>query len=73
MDFISDSTITAHLWDICQDRLWDLASINQGNITKIDVLGDMRTSWDNFVTTGQCWALMIGAFFGYLIKSMTSY
>jgi hypothetical protein len=73
MDFIGDSAITAHLWHLFQDRFLDLAAINQEGISKVDVLGDMRASWDNFVATGQCWALMIGAFFGYMIKSMTSF
>ena len=38
-----------------------------------DILGQMQDAWNNFITTGQVWALLIGMFFGYLFKSLTSY
>lgn len=38
-----------------------------------DILADIQNAWGNFVKTGQIWALLIGIFFGYLFRSMTSF
>ena len=38
-----------------------------------DLLGQMQEAWNNFVTTGQIWALLIGMVIGYLLKNLTSY
>jgi hypothetical protein len=37
-----------------------------------DVLGDIRKGWNNFVESGQVWALLIGLVAGYMLKSITS-
>jgi hypothetical protein len=36
------------------------------------VLKDIKKGWNNFVETGQIWALGIGVVVGYLLKSITS-
>ncbi len=38
-----------------------------------NVLGQMQNAWNNFVKTGQIWALLIGIAIGYFFRSMTSY
>ena len=38
-----------------------------------DIIGQMQDAWNNFIETGQVWALLIGVFFGYLFKGLTSY
>ena len=38
-----------------------------------DVLGDIQKGFNNFVKTGQVWALLIGVILGYLIRSLTAY
>lgn len=38
-----------------------------------DFLGDMGKIWNNFVESGQIWALLIGIVVGYLFRGMTSY
>ena len=38
-----------------------------------DLLGQVQTAWNNFVETGQIWALLIGLVIGYLIRNLTSY
>lgn len=38
-----------------------------------DILGNIGKSWDNFIRTGQVWALIIGFVFGYIFRSITSY
>jgi hypothetical protein len=43
------------------------------NFKQFDVMADMQNAFQNFVESGQVWALLIGIFFGYLFKSLTSY
>jgi hypothetical protein len=38
-----------------------------------DVFADFRSSFNNFIESGQVWALVIGLVLGYLIRSLTSY
>jgi hypothetical protein len=73
MDFIGDHAFVTHLGNLFSHQVSDLLATNYSNIQKINILGDMQNSWNSFVKSGQCWALMIGAFFGYVIRSMTSY
>ncbi|MDP5018697.1 MAG: hypothetical protein NWQ43_15585 [Dolichospermum sp.] len=44
-----------------------------GQVTETDVVGQMQAAWNNFVKTGQIWALLIGVVLGYMFKSLTSY
>ena len=37
-----------------------------------DVMGDLGKGWNNFVKSGQIWALMIGVVVGYLFRSITN-
>lgn len=38
-----------------------------------DILGDIQAGFENFVESGQVWALFIGLVIGYLIRSITAY
>jgi ABC-type enterochelin transport system permease subunit len=38
-----------------------------------DVTKDLAGGWNNFVRSGQVWALLIGVVLGYLFKSITSF
>lgn len=38
-----------------------------------DVTRDIAGGWNNFVRSGQVWALLIGLTLGYLFKSITSF
>jgi len=40
---------------------------------KQNVMTDVSKGWDNFVKTGQIWALLIGLIVGYLFKSLTAF
>jgi hypothetical protein len=40
---------------------------------KDDLMTNIQGSWNNFVQSGQFWALMIGAVVGYIFRSVTSY
>lgn len=37
-----------------------------------DVLGQMQKGWNNFINSGQVWALLIGLVIGYMFRSLTS-
>lgn len=38
-----------------------------------DILGDMVSVWQNFVASGQIWALLFGIVLGYMIRNLTAY
>jgi hypothetical protein len=44
-----------------------------GYVKDADVLGQIRNYWNNFVKTGQIWAMLIGIVLGYMFKGLTSY
>ena len=39
---------------------------------KQDMGGDASKAWNNFIKTGQVWALLIGIAVGYLFRSITN-
>jgi hypothetical protein len=43
------------------------------NISDPDLGGRVQRAWDHFIKTGQVWAMLIGFFLGYAIKSFTSF
>lgn len=42
-------------------------------VEDVDILGDMKNAWDNFIDSGQVWALLIGLAVGYMFRGMTSF
>lgn len=38
-----------------------------------DILGDMVDIWNNFVDSGQLWALLFGIVLGYFIRNLTAF
>lgn len=38
-----------------------------------DILGDMVSIWNNFVESGQLWALLFGVVLGYMIRNLTAF
>jgi hypothetical protein len=38
-----------------------------------DILGDMVNIWNNFVDSGQLWALLFGIVLGYMIRNLTAF
>ena len=43
------------------------------NVSDPDVMGQMEKAFNNFIETGQVWALLIGLVVGYMIRNLTSY
>lgn len=55
-------------------------SINQAALSPVlaqqfdqDFLGDMVKTWQNFVDSGQLWALLFGIVLGYFIRNLTAF
>ena len=59
--------------DFYHHSVLPLATILAQVIEDPDIIGQMQDAWNNFIETGQVWALLIGVFFGYLFKGLTSY
>jgi hypothetical protein len=51
----------------------DWLVLAQGDVKDPNVIGQMTSAWNNFVKTGQIWALLIGIAIGYIFRSMTSF
>jgi hypothetical protein len=64
-----------YLSDVLSELFWHspVTSFLAQNITDPNVLGQMQSSWQHFVKTGQIWALLIGLVIGYMIRNLTSY
>ncbi|MGF1601529.1 MAG: hypothetical protein ACFCU8_05810 [Thermosynechococcaceae cyanobacterium] len=61
------SSLPDGLWQITP-HLTGLAQTYQDNLG-----ANLQGSWDNFIQSGQVWALLIGFVVGYVFRSMTSY
>ena len=76
MEIISWSILDSQYWQISLEfyrhSLSTVATLAQ-IIEDPDILGQMQAAWNNFIESGQVWAFLIGIFFGYLFKSLTSY
>jgi hypothetical protein len=60
--------IQADFWPMPDD--WSLIATK---FKETDLSGDVGKWWNNVVKTGQVWAFLLGAIFGYLAKTFTSY
>lgn len=38
-----------------------------------DLLGNLQKAFNNFIESGQVWALLIGLIIGYMIRGLTTY
>lgn len=38
-----------------------------------DIIGQITNAWNNFVESGQVWAMVIGLFLGYTFASFTRF
>ena len=77
MEIISPSILDSQHLQISLDfyhhSLSSLVTILAQVIEDPDIIGQMQDAWNNFIETGQVWALLIGVFFGYMFKGLTSY
>ena len=67
MNYISDS-ISQLYWHLPAN-----VTVLAQNVTDPDLIGQIQKTWNNFVQTGQIWALLIGLVIGYILRNLTSY
>ncbi len=67
MNYLS-GVISQLVWQLPVDLTMLAQTINDP-----DVVGQMQRAWNNFVLTGQVWALLIGLVIGYILRGLTSY
>jgi hypothetical protein len=67
MNYISDS-ISQLYWHLPAN-----ITVLAQNVTDPDIIGQIQKAWNNFVQTGQIWALLIGLVIGYILRNLTSY
>ncbi len=65
--------ILTQLNTIIVTQFSSLALVLAQAIQEPDILGDIQNTFNNFVQTGQIWALILGFFIGYFFRGMTSY
>lgn len=63
----NNETLALLLWK----TLWKSAFLAQ-QVSETTLLDDVQKSWNNFVSTGQIWALLIGIVIGYTIRNITA-
>lgn len=68
-------SLSTQVFSSMSQLLWQLPwhSTLAQNIKDPDLLGQWQKAFDHFIQTGQVWALLIGIFIGFLVKSMTSF
>ena len=65
---IYNGSISPEIWHSVLNSL-----VIAQNITDPDLLGQIQKAFNNFVQSGQVWALLIGLVIGYLLRNLTSY
>ena len=65
---IYNNSISSEIWHSVVNLL-----IIAQNVTDPDILGQMQKAFNNFVQSGQVWALLIGLVIGYVLRNLTSY
>jgi hypothetical protein len=50
---------------------WDMSHL--AALFNTDVFAGVRTFFNNFLKSGQAWALAIGVIFGYIFRALTTY
>ncbi len=71
MEFLLDNQLIQTAVNIHHNYLLPVSSLLAQQIEDPDILGQMQDAWYNFIDSGQVWALLIGAFFGYTFKGFT--
>lgn len=83
MVIVVNANQTATIW--LSSQTYDLSSALQlwwmpvnwivlaQHIDDPDLLGQIQRAFDNFIQTGQVWAMLIGFILGYIIRGLTTY
>ena len=71
MEILFNDQLMQVMLEFHHNYLLPISSLLAQQIEDPDVLGQMQDAWYNFIDSGQVWALLIGAFFGYTFKGFT--
>ncbi|MEL6495460.1 MAG: hypothetical protein AAFQ41_10100 [Cyanobacteria bacterium J06623_7] len=71
MEIIFNDQLIQTIFEIHHNHLLPVSSLLAQSIEDPDILGQIQDAWENFIYTGQVWALLIGMFFGYIFKGFT--
>ncbi|AIE73817.1 hypothetical protein D082_12890 [Synechocystis sp. PCC 6714] len=71
--FPFDGIINAHLFADTNlfGHGFDQALFFAQSVREVDILGDFQDAWNNFIKTGQVWALIIGFVLGWGFRGFT--
>lgn len=67
-----DSSLLAQSWH----GLWDAIALPAQLLAEqfdTDVFAGFRRAFNNFIESGQIWALLVGIVIGYIIRGLTTY
>lgn len=59
--------------DILRDQLVSSVDLFAKINKDVDILAQMQDAFNNFIKSGQAWALGIGIVLGYMFRSFTGY
>ena len=71
MEILFNDQFVQVMVEINHNYLLPVTSLLAQQIEDPDILGQIQDAWYNFIDSGQVWALLIGAFFGYGFKGFT--
>ncbi|AFY84260.1 hypothetical protein [Oscillatoria acuminata] len=67
-ELIAQSAISAHSGEVLSSLMGESfrqAIVLAQQVSDTDIMGQIKNAWDNFVESGQIWALIIGMVLGY--------
>ena len=71
MEILFNEQFVQVIVEINHNYLLPVTSLLAQQIEDPDIVGQIQDAWYNFIDSGQVWALLIGAFFGYTFKGFT--
>ena len=71
MEILFNHQFVQVMVEVNHNYLLPVTSLLAQQIEDPDIIGQIQDAWYNFIDSGQVWALLIGAFFGYTFKGFT--
>ncbi|NCO75915.1 MAG: hypothetical protein GW795_05970 [Cyanobacteria bacterium] len=59
--------------DLSFHHLMDYSFFFAQVIKDPDIIGQITDAWNNFIESGQVWAMLTGVFFGYVFANFTRF
>ena len=71
MEILFNDRLIQLMYEFHHNSLLSVTTLLAQSIEDPDIIGQITDAWYNFIDSGQVWALLIGAFFGYGFKGFT--